>query len=561
MVQNYDNTSIVTPVNIPELQRLLQTTGYDEGKSRFLIEGFSQGFDLGYRGPEQIQIRSPNLKFTIGSRTELWNKVMKEVECKRYAGPYRDIPFQNYIQSPIGLVPKDNGMKTRLIFHLSYPKTGSTSVNFNTPQELCTVKYKDFDEAVKLCTQVMHGADPGAAKSDLTSAFRHLPIKRSFWKFLVMKAQCPLDKNWYYFFDKNLPFGSSRSCAIFQAFSDGLAHIVKTRTGSENVNYLDDFFFIAELMRRCNWQVQKFIEICALINFPVSQEKTVMASKYIVFLGLLIDLCNMRVSLPIEKVEKAKNLIAGMIAKKKTTLRGLQQLTGFLNFLSKAIIPGRTFTRRLYSLQSSTNVTKPHHHIDLNSEARLDLKVWLQFLQQPGSYSRSFFNFNNRITYTPQFFYTDASGNMNLGCGGVCDSEWFALQWKEDFIRKKKPSINYLELYALSIGILSWTHRYGNQPITIFCDNMSVVYMVNNGTSRCKNCMVLLRLITLHCMIHNVEIFVEYINTKFNKYADFLSRMQYQEFRKLARKENRYFKGRPIDIPDILTPIEKIWLD
>ena len=31
---------------------------------------------------------------------------MKEVKVKRLAGPYEEVPFENYIQSPIGLVPK-----------------------------------------------------------------------------------------------------------------------------------------------------------------------------------------------------------------------------------------------------------------------------------------------------------------------------------------------------------------------------------------------------------------------------------------------------------------------
>ena len=47
---------------------------------------------------------------------ELWNKVMKEVELGRYVGPVERPPFDSYVQSPIGLVPKDKGLKTRLIF-------------------------------------------------------------------------------------------------------------------------------------------------------------------------------------------------------------------------------------------------------------------------------------------------------------------------------------------------------------------------------------------------------------------------------------------------------------
>ena len=139
--------NIFTPVNVTELNHLLEITKYDKQKAKFLVEGFTNGFDLGYRGPEtNIKQESKNLKFTIGNKTELWNKVMKEVKENRYAGPFSEIPFENYIQSPIGLVPKDNGKKTRLIFHLSHPRDASLgiSVNGSTPKELTKVKYKEF---------------------------------------------------------------------------------------------------------------------------------------------------------------------------------------------------------------------------------------------------------------------------------------------------------------------------------------------------------------------------------------------------------------------------------
>ena len=170
---------------------------------------------------------------------------MKEVKEKRYAGPFKQIPFEDggYIQSPIGLVPKDNGTSTRLIFHLSYPRNGSTPVNYNTPRELCTVKYPDFSKAVQICLN--EGRNCFCSKSDWKSAFRHFPIQKQFWRFLLMKARNPINKEWYYFFDKCMPFGSSISCAHFQSFSDAISHVMKVQTGKENVNYLDDFLFMA----------------------------------------------------------------------------------------------------------------------------------------------------------------------------------------------------------------------------------------------------------------------------------------------------------------------------
>ena len=240
--ENLDIDNVYSPVDHELLGTLLQESNYDREKTQFLVDGFKDGFDLGYRGPTNIQQKSPNLKFTIGDEIELWNKVMKEVQLKRYAGPFKEIPFENFIQSPIGLVPKDGGTKTRLIFHLSYPRTeNGISVNNSTPKELSQVQYASFDDAVRLC--IKDGKGCKAGKSDMSSAFRHLAMKKEFWKFLVMKAKNPIDKKWYYFVDKCMPFGASISCANFQAFSDAISHIVEYKMKKENINYLDDFFF------------------------------------------------------------------------------------------------------------------------------------------------------------------------------------------------------------------------------------------------------------------------------------------------------------------------------
>ena len=276
--KNFDLGSTITPIDYNKLEKMLIQAKYDVTKTRMLVDGFKNGFDLGYRGSEEIKLRSADLKFTIGSRTILWNKVMKEVKEKRYAGPFKEIPFEHFIQSPIGLVPKDGGTKTRLIFHLSHPRKNGTSVNANTPEEMKTVHYKDFDEALKLCLKLSKQSrntdELAAGKSDLSSAFRHLPIAKKIWKFLVMKAQSPFDGRFYYFIDKCLPFGAAISCAHFQAFSDALAHIIQYRTSHENVNYLDDFLFLALLTQVCNWQIEIFLDVCRQIRFPVSLEKT-----------------------------------------------------------------------------------------------------------------------------------------------------------------------------------------------------------------------------------------------------------------------------------------------
>ena len=145
-------------MDVEKLQQLLELSNYDKEETKFLINGFTNGFTIGYTGPQNVKLKSPNLKFReVGNSTILWNKVMKEVKEKRYAGPFEEIPFENYIQSPIGLVPKDGGKDTRLIFHLSYSRGKNISVNANTPKEWCKVEYPDFNQAIQLCIQAGTG--------------------------------------------------------------------------------------------------------------------------------------------------------------------------------------------------------------------------------------------------------------------------------------------------------------------------------------------------------------------------------------------------------------------
>ena len=134
---NYDLNNVVTPLNVDLYEQLLRDSGFDNKERDFLVDGFRNGFDIGYTGPKIRQSHARNIPFMpgIGDKWDMWSKIMKEVKAKRYAGPYDEIPFENYIQSPIGLVPK-HGNKTRLIFHLLFDfDEEHKSVNACMPKE------------------------------------------------------------------------------------------------------------------------------------------------------------------------------------------------------------------------------------------------------------------------------------------------------------------------------------------------------------------------------------------------------------------------------------------
>ena len=76
----------------------LRRSEYIPSEIEYLEQGFTHGFDIGYRGPQKRQSSAKNLPLRVGSQTELWNKLIKEVKVKRVAGPFNSIPFDNYIQ-------------------------------------------------------------------------------------------------------------------------------------------------------------------------------------------------------------------------------------------------------------------------------------------------------------------------------------------------------------------------------------------------------------------------------------------------------------------------------
>ena len=540
-------------MNVSKLEELLVEAEYDPTITQYLVKGFKEGFSLCYKGDKCVQRRAPNLKLRVGSPIELWNKVMTEVKAGRYAGPFEEPPFQHFIQSPIGLVPKDKGKKTRLIFHLSYPKNGN-SVNSGIPKHLCTVKYPDFNDAIQLCIQVGQSGEGKAAKSDMSMAFRNIPMNKESWAYLVLMACHPVTGKRYYFVDKCLPFGSSISCAIFQCFSDAVAHLVKFRTRKPLVNYLDDYFFAAINKLLCDWQVQQFLDVCSEIRFPVSLEKTEWGSDCLVFLGLLSDLINQMMGIPKDKISKALDLIEFFLnpVNKKVTVLQVQRLCGVLNFLCRSVVPGRAFLTRIYALTVGDKLHQ-HHHICIKEETKLDLVVWKKFLLHPMVFSRPFMDTCKYLKATDIEMYSDASGNFELGVSAICNKDWAFGKWNKVFMEWAKPSIEYLELFGVAVAIELWIHRFQNQRICLYCDNMSVVHMINNNSAKCKNCMVLIRMITL---TENVRIFSQHISTRKNGKADALSRLDFKHFWSLDPSMN----ARNTEIPEKMWPISKIWI-
>ncbi|XP_071078479.1 uncharacterized protein [Haliotis cracherodii] len=224
-------------------------------------------------------------------------KLQKEVDLGRMAGPFKDTPLDNLQVSPIGLVPKKqpgygqhlgkHAEEFRLIHHLSYPR--GKSINDFIDTEACSVVYARFDEATHMVQQLGKGAL--LAKFDIQSAFRIIPVHPSDFELLGIRFEGE------FYFDKSLPFGCSISCAIFETFSTFLQWCMQSHLPKcQIMHYLDDFLTGGTAgTSHCSDNLNGCVNTLEQLGVPIANDKTVGPTTKLTFLGLEIDTIAMQI--------------------------------------------------------------------------------------------------------------------------------------------------------------------------------------------------------------------------------------------------------------------------
>ena len=117
----------------------------------------------------------------------------------------------------------------------------------------------------------------------------------------------------------------------------------------------------------------------------------------------------------------------------------------------------------------------------------------------------------------------------------------------------------YLEQFAICIVVHVWSDDLRYLRCVLFCDNQSVVNMINQMTSSYKNCMKLIRMIMLLGLKINARVFAKYISSKNNFLADSLSRLQISKFKWAS--SHLAMEQHPSRILEAFWPISKVWVN
>lgn len=534
------NQPLPTPINIDNLEIAL--AGHpDQVFVARLCNNIKYGASLGYTGP-RVPRFSRNLPTAFEHPEIVSSNLATEVALGRTAGPFVSPPFQNFQVSPIGLVPKKHSEKFRTIFHLSFPKSGTNSINYSIVKEDFSLQYITIDNAIKGIKSFGRGCF--LAKTDVESAFRLIPVNPNDYELLGMFWK---DR---YYYDKVLPFGLRSAPFLFNLLSDAVEWILIHKCGISFVcHILDDFLLIEPPSpslphtQFCRESLASMLLTFKNLGIPIAPNKTQGPCTVLEFMGIILDSEQMQARLPLDKVQRILSLLESFQHRKSCTLKELQSLIGTLNFACKVIPPGRPFLQRMIEL--TRNLSKSHHHLKLSLGFFKDLAMWQEFISSWNG--ASFFLPSHWEDTDSLSLYTDASGT--LGFGGIFESHWFQGPWEpSQHLGQPGISIAWQEFFAIVVACNLWADQFANKRIILYCDNESVVTIINSKRSRIPRVMDLLRNFTLITLRHNIYFRAKHIPGKKNEIADSLSRFQINRFRSLAPLADIH----PVAIPKAL---------
>nr|XP_034994623.1 uncharacterized protein LOC118096659 [Zootoca vivipara] len=507
-----------TPIKLPPL-RILLNSYPNPTASSFIWDGFSQGFRIPVNTPP-LTGDPPNQK-SVRDRPDIAiRKINKEIAAGRVAGPFTTPPIPDLHISPLGMVPKKNPGEFRLIHNLSFPP--GKSVNDGIPQDLCTVKYASFDQAVKLVRQFGKGAL--LAKCDIESAFRLLPVHPHDFKWLGFKFEGA------FFIDKAMPMGCSVACSAFEAFSTFLDWALRFKTGLAGVtHYLDDFLFVGRANNgECARLMEDFASLTRELGVPLAAEKTEGPVVRLTYLGIELDTVAQASRLPLDKLTALKELILQLIPLKKVTLKQIQSLLGHLNFACRVVSPGRPFCRRLARL--TVGLKRPYHRARLPKGVKADLENWLTFLDHFNGVSLWQDNLSLRSDFQVQ---SDAAGS--LGFGVYFKGRWCAQPWPASWHASEVTrDLTFLEFFPIVVAVHLWAEEFRNRRVCFRTDNQAVVSVMSRQSSRSTRVSALLRAFVLRSLELNLHFTAKFVPGVNNDIADALSRFQMDRFRLLA---------------------------
>ena len=189
---------------------------------------------------------------------------------------------------------------------------------------------------------------------------------------------------------------------------------MKTKYNYCVISYLDDFLIIEATFDRCSNALSCLVQLLRKLGFYINWNKVEGPSQKLIFWGILIDTCNLTLSLPKDKLPDFYNFLCEFKSKHRTSKTQLEYLIGKLNWCCQVIKGGRTFLRRLIDLKNT--LKQSQHKAILSVDFHKDLDWWISYI----------YSFNGAVNFTNIKPITNIQTDAcKYGGGGVFENDFF----------------------------------------------------------------------------------------------------------------------------------------
>lgn len=444
--------------------------------------GLQNGFKTGVSSIISSTFTPNNHSSALLAPLIIQQHIDTELQLERYSGPFSSSHLSsligNFRTAPLGVVPKPNSDKSRVIQDLSFPRNNPSfaSVNSEIDSDNFPCEWGTFAQ----CYFLVAKAPPGTQVSvfDVDSAYRNIPIhpddQRHFcvsWKGKVYIDHC-------------VAFGSASSAGLFGRVADCFVAIVMAFGAQQVLKWVDDFIFFrypttsVPPYSYC-YQAQLVFDIANRLGLPWSPHKFCDFSDSFTYLGFIWRISERTVQLSDSKKKKFANRCKDWLAQSKHTLRSAQIILGSLNHCCLIFRSARTrlFHLRAFVAKFPPNAS-PFLSFPIPPSLREDIEWWQATLNEPF--------FGSPVASPPPIsplqIFVDAS--TSWGIGVLINKKWAAWQFQPDVFSPSR-SIGWAEMVAVELAVLLLCAAHPRRShFLIHSDNQGVIGAINSSFSR-----------------------------------------------------------------------------
>eukprot|EP00731_Ephydatia_muelleri_P012033 Em0006g927a len=308
----------------PEAWSSTLATHPDPRLHKYLVEGISSGFQIGFSRSQPLLLASANMPSAVAHPDVVSAFITNEHRLNRILGPLPESMARLVQCNRLGVVPKGHTPgKWRLITDLSFPS--GRSVNDGIDPTLCSLSYVSVDTVSAIVSAL--GTGSLLAKIDIEAAYRLVPVHPDDRPLLGLRW------NGEVYCDAMLPFGLSSAAKIFNALADALEWTIRQKGATHIAHYLDNFVIVGA--PDSSQSLNVVTTTCRELGVPLSTSKCEGPTTCLTFLGIKLDTMAGTIRLPSDKLSRVQAVLQAWGDKKTCLTRELESLVGLLHHTCK----------------------------------------------------------------------------------------------------------------------------------------------------------------------------------------------------------------------------------